>query len=188
MASYGYTLDNVKEELGMNLKIKKLLEPSISITEDEMKSYFEQNKTNYDVAEQVKVSHILVDTEEKAKEVKSKLASGSDFAELAKQYSTDANTKDAGGEIGYISKGDMAQEFEAAAFSLEVGKISDPVKTDDGYQIIKVEDKKAAKAATYEDSKADVKEALLNEKMQSAYETWLQAKYSEYKIVNYLEQ
>nr|WP_303740754.1 peptidylprolyl isomerase [Lutispora saccharofermentans] len=163
-----------------------MLEPGITITEDEMKNYFEENKDTFNEEEQVKASHILVDTEEKALEVKNKLSAGEDFAEMAKQYSTDTGNKDQGGELGFFSRGDMVKEFEDAAFSMEIGKVSDPIKTEYGYHIIKVEEKKPAKEANYEESKAQVKETLLDQKLSAAYDTWLQDKYEEYKIDNLL--
>lgn len=179
---YGYSLDEIKENIKMNLNVKKLLEPTIKIEESEIKSYFDENKASFDTPEQVKASHILVDTEEKAKEVKQKLQDGEDFVELAKTYSTDTSNNQQGGELGYFSKGQMTPEFEEAAFSLKVGEISDPVKTEFGYHIIKVEDKKEAKEATYEESKDEVKNILLEEKLSTAFGTWIQEKFSEYKI------
>ncbi len=186
LLSYGYTLEAVKKDMELNLKVKKMLEPQIKITEEEMKSYFEANKDSFQKEGQVKASHILVASEEIAKEVKTKLTAGADFAQMAKEYSTDTSNKDKGGDLGFFSKGAMVPEFENAAFSLEIGKISDPVKTEFGYHIIKVIEKQEIKPATYEENKDAVKEALLNEKMQTEYGTWYDAKYKEYKVENFL--
>jgi foldase protein PrsA len=123
-----------------------------------------------------------------AKEVKDKLAAGADFAELAKEYSKDEGNKNQGGDLGFFSRGDMVEPFENAAFSLEIGKISEPVQTEFGFHIIKVVEKKEAKAATYEENKEQVKEVLMSEKLPAAYETWIQEKMGEYKIENYLNQ
>ncbi len=185
LISSGYTLDTLKSDIEKNLKMTKFLEPDIKITEDDMKSYFEENKASFDEQEQVKASHILVDSEVKANEVKAKLLAGSDFAEMAKEYSTDTSNNEKGGELGFFAKGAMVPEFENAAFSLEIGKISEPIKTQFGYHIIKVEEKKPAKVATYEDSKTKVKEALVNEKLPTVYQTWIAEKIKEYKIENF---
>ncbi|WP_160720949.1 peptidylprolyl isomerase [Bacillus sp. USDA818B3_A] len=182
----GTTLTALKSDIKNYLLIKKLLEPEIKITEDEMKTYFEENKDSFATAEQVKASHILVADEATAKKVKEKLDNGEDFAALAKEYSTDDSTKDSGGELGYFAKGDMVTEFEDAAFAMSVNQISDPVKTDYGYHIIKVEDKKAAQAANYEDSKAEIKETLFDQKVDSEYQTWLDGKKKNYDIENTL--
>jgi foldase protein PrsA len=184
--SYGYDQNDIKEDIKMSLQLKKLLEPKITITEEEMKEYFETNKATYDTKEQVKASHILVDSEATAQEVRNKLLAGADFAELAKEYSTDTNNNENGGELGFFSKGNMVAEFENVAFALAVGEISEPVKTEYGYHIIKVEEKQAAKEATYEECQALVKEALFNEKLPTAYNTYFEEIYDEYEIENLL--
>lgn len=89
----------------------------------------------------VKACHILVDTKEQADMIKAKLDSGECFETIAKKYSK-CPSKDVGGDLGYFEKGQMVKEFEDAAFELPVGKISEPVKTQFGWHIIKVCDKK----------------------------------------------
>ncbi|WP_432409636.1 foldase protein PrsA [Wukongibacter sp. M2B1] len=184
----GYTKDDLKKNIKSSIKIEKLLEPSLTITEDEMKQYFNDNKASFAQQEQVKTSHILVDSEEKAQEVKNKLLAGEDFTKLAKEYSLDQNNKENGGDLGYVVKGQMVPEFEDAAFTLEAGEISDPVKTQYGYHIIKVEEIKEAKEANYDENKEEIKEILIEQKMPTAYDEWLQNKREEYKVTNSLEK
>ena len=80
----------------------------------------------------------------------------------------------------------MVAEFEDVAFTLPVNQISEPVKSDYGYHIIKVEEKKEAKEANFDDSKGDIKDTLINQKMQSEYSTWLEEKKKDYDIENSL--
>ncbi len=184
----GYSMDDIKKEMALSLKINKLLEPRIKITEEEMKKYFEENKEQFAQPKQVKASHILVETEEKANEIKKKLADGEDFAQLAKDNSTDTQTKDKGGDLGFFGTGDMVKEFEEAAFALKVGEISAPVKTEFGYHIIKVTDTKEAQEANYEQSKPQIRDTLFGEKAQAEYGALMQELYKDYKIENFLEK
>ena len=182
----GHSYDAIVDELVVNIKLKRLLEPRISIDDKELKEYFENNKDTFAQDKQVKASHILVETEEEAKKIKDKLSKGENFAELAAEFSTDMVNKETGGDLGYISKGEMVEEFEDAAFSLDIGEISSPVKTQYGYHIIKVEEINEAQEANFKDSKSKILEIVSDQKMQLEYEVWIQEVYEKYKIENYL--
>lgn len=186
LALSGMTVDNMKSEIKSYLETVKLLEPRIKITDEEISTYFDQNKDDFNEPEQVEASHILVADEATAKEVKQKLNEGGDFASLAAEYSTDTNNAKNGGELGYFERGVMGEAFENAAFSMKVGDISEPVKSQFGYHIIKVTGRKEAKEATLEDSKAEIEETLKNQKINSEYSTWLTEKKGEYEIYNSL--
>ncbi|MBD8588527.1 peptidylprolyl isomerase [Peribacillus simplex] len=165
----GSSMDALKKDIVVYLQTKKLVEPRITVTDDEISTYFEDNKDTFAQAEQVEASHILVEDEKTAKKVAKELAAGGDFAKLAAEYSTDTETADNGGSLGYFGKGDMVEEFEDVAFNLDKNKVSDPVKTEYGYHIIKVTGKKEAKKANLEDSKEVIKETLLSERLQEEY-------------------
>ncbi|EOD00014.1 peptidylprolyl isomerase [Caldisalinibacter kiritimatiensis] len=186
--SYGYTMDDVKNDIKRSIKIEKLLEPQIEISEEEMKAFFEQNKQSFGTEEQVKASHILVESEEQAREIKEKLDANEDFAKLAKEYSIDTYSAENGGDLGFFKRGEMVPEFEEAAFSLEVGEISEPVKSQFGYHIIKVEDKKEAKEPNYEESKEKVRETIFQQKVSAEYNGWIQEKLNEYEIERMLNK
>ena len=182
----GISQADIETDIINYLKIVKLLESKIDITDEKMKTYFEENKESYNEAEQVEASHILVADEATAKEVKEKLTAGEDFASLAKEYSTDTSNAESGGELGFFAKGEMATEFENAAFSMNIGDISEPIQTDFGYHIIKVTDKKEAKEAVYEDHKEEIKQTLFDQEVQTEYTTWITEKREKLDIENTL--
>ncbi len=182
----GYTLDQLKVDIANNLQVKKLLGPQITVTDEEMQTYFEENRESFAQEKQVKASHILVDSLETAQEVKQKLNAGGDFAQLAKDYSTDPGTKDNGGDLGFFASGTMTEEFDQAAFAMKVGEISDPVKTDYGYHIIKVVEIKEAQEANYEQSKPAINDTLLDKKIGEEYANWIQQLYQQYNVQNSL--
>ncbi|TRZ36240.1 foldase [Niallia circulans] len=183
----GASKADIEDELLRYLKIKKLLEPRIEITDDQIKSYFDENKASFDTPEQVEASHILVADEKTAKEVKKKLDDGEDFADLAKEYSTDTATKENGGELGYFSSGQMVEEFEKAAFSMDVDEISNPVETTNGWHIIKVTGHKDAVEAKLDDHKDEIKDTLFEQQMNTEYSTWLTEIQAKYDIDNKLD-
>lgn len=182
----GVSYDSIEHNIEIYLGSKKLITPGIEITDDEMETYFEENKESYAQAEEIEANHILVEDEDIAKEVKQKLDDGDDFSELAASYSTDDSNKDNGGELGYFGEGEMVEAFEEVAFAMEVDEVSDPVKTDYGYHIIKVTDHKEAKEANYEEVKEEIKETLIESKLSSEYTEWLNEKYEEYEIKTYI--
>jgi len=175
-----------KENIVDYLSIRKIIEPRIEITDEDIKAYFEENKESLNEEEQVSASHILVDDEATAKKVSKKLADGEDFATLAKEFSTDTMSAENGGELGLFPRGKMVAEFEEAAFSMKVDAISDPVKTEHGYHIIHVTDKKAAKEAVFKEHKEEIKGLLLEEGVQAEYVNWLDDVKLDYKIENSL--
>ncbi|MFJ9386939.1 peptidylprolyl isomerase [Peribacillus sp. NPDC101481] len=183
----GSSMEALKKDIVVYLQTKKLVEPRITVTDEEISTYFEDNKDTFAQAEQVEASHILVEDEKTAKKVAKEIADGGDFAKLAAEYSTDTETADNGGSLGYFGKGDMVEEFENVAFDLDINKVSDPVKSEYGYHIIKVTGKKEAKKANLEDSKDVIKETLLSERLQEEYPVWLAEVKKDHEITNKLE-
>ena len=116
-------------------------EGKAATTDDAMKKVYEQASKEITGEEEVHARHILVETEDDAKAVEEELKKGADFAELAKKKSKDPGASD-GGDLGFFTKDQMVPEFSSVAFSLEPGKISDPVKSQFGWHVIKVEDKR----------------------------------------------
>jgi peptidyl-prolyl cis-trans isomerase D len=153
----------------------------VSVSEDEERAYYQQNLDKYHVDDRVHVAHILFKTvgktdaevaeiQKTAEMVDQKAKHGGDFAALAKQYSDDT-TKDQGGDLGWIVRGQTVPEFEQAAFTLPVGSISDLVRTQYGFHIIHVIERQMARTQSFDEVKADIASALQTEKSQELAET-----------------
>lgn len=188
LAASGMAIADLKEEMEIYLKVEKIVGPDIEVNDEQIKTYFEENKDTFNQPSQMEASHILVATQEEADEVKAKLDDGSDFAGLAAEYSIDTSNAENGGALGTFGTGEMAPEFEEAAFSMEVDEISDPVRTDYGFHIIKATGKTAAVDASLEDSKEQIKEILFDEALNTKYAEWLADKTESYDIVNTLTE
>ena len=155
---------------------RELIVGEMHITDDDVKKYYEADKPKF---EKVNCSYILLKTEEEAKDVKTKIEAGLAFEDLALASSIDAETAAKGGELGWISRGEYPKEFEDSAFNLEVGAISDPIASDLGFYIIKVNSRKNS----FNDLKEDVRIGLENEK----YEEYLEAEMQKADIKVYLK-
>jgi peptidyl-prolyl cis-trans isomerase C len=135
-----------------------------TVTDAEVKARYDKEVAALPKQEEVHARHILVKTEDEAKDVIKQLDAGKDFAELAKEKSTDPN-KSEGGDLGYFTRGRMVKEFEDAAFALDKGAYSKtPVKTDFGYHVIKVEDKRDAPPPPFEQVQDQVRQLVMRDK------------------------
>ncbi|TJY44434.1 peptidylprolyl isomerase [Cohnella pontilimi] len=180
------TLDNLKEQIAIQVKLRKIFEPEIKPTEDQLKKYYEDNKADFGTAEKVRASHILLATKAEADAVLAELKKGADFATLAKQKSTDPGSKDDGGDLNYFGHGEMNEQFETAAFKLNVGEISGVVESPNGFHIIKLTDKKPAVTPSYDQVKEQVKNRYLDEHLQSLIGDWLDKQKKAYHYENLL--
>lgn len=116
--------------------------------------------------EEVKARHILVETEAQAKEIYEKIAHGADFAALAKEVSKDPGTKDDGGALGFFSKGQMVPQFEEAAFKLNAGDVSQPVQTQFGWHVIKLDERRQKPLPAFDDLKDRILNSMIYRKAQ----------------------
>jgi peptidyl-prolyl cis-trans isomerase C len=142
-------------------------EGKAATTDEAMKKVYEEASKQITSEQEVHARHILVETEDEAKAVEEELKKGADFAELAKKKSKDPGASD-GGDLGFFTKEQMVPEFSAVAFSLEPGKISDPVKSQFGWHIIKVEEKRNRQAPPFDQVKAQI-ETYVTRKAQADY-------------------
>jgi peptidyl-prolyl cis-trans isomerase C len=143
------------------------VEGKAATTDENMKKVYEDAAKQISGEQEVHARHILVETEDQAKKIAEELKKGADFAELAKKESKDPGASD-GGDLGFFTKDQMVPEFSAAAFALEPGKISDPVKTQFGWHVIKVEEKRTRKAPDFEQVKPQI-ETYVVRKAQADY-------------------
>ncbi|MNJ55691.1 Foldase protein PrsA 1 precursor [compost metagenome] len=125
-------------------------------------------------------------TEDEAKEVIKELEGGKDFAELAKSKSLDIATKDNGGDTDFYAQGQKDEAIEAVAFKLAKDEVSSPVKTDNGYVVIKLTDRKEAHTATLEEKKEEIKKNLVAQKVSEQQNTWLTEQREKMKVENIL--
>jgi peptidyl-prolyl cis-trans isomerase C len=142
-------------------------EGKAATTDEAMKKVYEDASKQITGEQEVHARHILVETEDEAKAITEDLKKGADFAELAKKKSKDPGAAD-GGDLGLFTKEQMVPEFSTVAFALEPGKISDPVKSQFGWHIIKVEEKRARKAPEFEQVKSQI-ETYVTRKAQADY-------------------
>jgi peptidyl-prolyl cis-trans isomerase C len=112
------------------------------VTQANINAEYEKQKAGLSGEMELKASHILVDNEMKANEISAKLKNGGDFEKLAKEFSKDKGSSISGGDLGYFTKSAMVKPFSEAAFAMKVGEISAPVKSDFGWHIIKLTDKR----------------------------------------------
>ncbi|MBN8972499.1 MAG: peptidylprolyl isomerase [Xanthobacteraceae bacterium] len=142
-------------------------EGKAALTDEAMKKVYDDAAKQISGEQEVHARHILVQTEDEAKAIKAELDKGGDFAKLAKEKSKDPGASD-GGDLGFFTKEQMVPEFSKVAFELEPGKISDPVKTQFGWHIIKVEEKRNRKPPAFEQVKPQI-EQYVTRKAQSEY-------------------
>jgi peptidyl-prolyl cis-trans isomerase C len=131
-------------------------------SDDEVKKRYDAEITKLDLPDEVKASHILVATEDEAKAVIDELDKGGDFAAIAKDKSTDKASGAKGGDLGYFTKEDMVKEFADAAFEMKPGEVSKtPVKSQFGFHVIKVEDRRKQAPPAFDDVKDQVKQMVV---------------------------
>jgi peptidyl-prolyl cis-trans isomerase D len=156
---------------------------AVQVTRDELQAYYNQHRDQYRVAEQAKVSHILIKTplpgadgkvdekgvaeaQRRAEDLLKQIKAGTKFEDLARKYSEDPGSAKEGGSLGWIDKGRTVPEFEKAAFSLPKGQISDLVKSTYGFHIIRVDDRHDAHMKTIEEVQGEIEPILKQQKAQ----------------------
>jgi len=159
-------LEEVRREVLLAAAINHLHNEEIKVSDQEIRDYFEKHREEFADPVQLKVSHILLSNENRAREVLQKLRRGASFEKLARENSIDTFTAVNGGDMGFIERGDMPPEFEEPVFSLQsVGEISDVIKTPYGYHIVKLTGRKRGRAESFENARENIKRRLEQQKI-----------------------
>ena len=164
---YRKTLAKMENELASHMAATGIIE-KVTADEAEAKAYYDKNPAQFKSKEQVKARHILVEEEDLAEKIAEEIRAGKEFSEAAKEYST-CPSKEKGGDLGYFERGKMVPEFEKAAFEGAAGELLGPVKTQFGYHLILVEDKKEGEELAFSEVKDTLMEKLLHQKKQNVY-------------------
>jgi len=159
-----------KEVLVQTMNEKKETEAQVS--EKDVKEYYEKNPSKFKQPDTVKLRLITSTDEKKAQDILAKIKAGEDFGDIAYKMSEDPY-RVKGGDIGYMHKGRMLAEIEEAAFKLKVGEVSDIVKVENAWFIIKLEDKKPEHMVAFEEIKAELKKELEKNRIQELKEAWI---------------
>lgn len=167
-SEYVDQINKISKELLAQMVMKKTLD-EVTVLDEEVLKYYNDNQDAFKEPANVTAKHILVDSEELANEIKQKIeAKELSFEEAAAQYSS-CPSKEQGGNLGSFSRGMMVPEFEEAAFALPIDEVSSPVKTQFGYHLIKVSDKKEASVKSFEEVKEEALKQLMTQRQEQKY-------------------
>lgn len=162
-------ISEAKRKILVSRLVNDKVSANVAVSDEELKQYYDEHSEEFMLPERWRASHILVETEEEAQEIKNRLDSGEVFEIVAQEKSKDATAKQ-GGDVGYFSKGQLIPEFEEASFALEIGQLSGIVKTQFGYHIIKLTDRKSPEVQGFDDVKDLIKKEQEREQQKEVFE------------------
>ena len=162
-------LRELKKRLIVESFLKKKVESDAQVSDADLKKFYDQNIEKFKSGEQIKASHILVKTEKEANDILAQIKAGGKFDELAKKFSVDSSSAK-GGDLGWFGKGAMVPVFEQTALALKEGQISDVVKSDFGFHIIKLTGKRPAGTRPFDEVKDQIKAAIMPGKQQEIFQ------------------
>lgn len=173
----GMSLDDLKRNIERSVLRRQVLarelEQKVTITDTEARAEYEQHKAEYSKSAAVHLQEIVVPDSAQAEDVVRRARGGEDFSALARTLST-AATRASGGELGRVAASDMNPELSKAVSALPAGGVSDPIRTDKGYRVIRVVSKEEASSTPFAELKDDISKRLQQERMASAYETYVE--------------
>jgi peptidyl-prolyl cis-trans isomerase C len=166
-------IKKMTEQILVQVLIEREILDKVNINDQEVSEYYEQNKESFTEKEQVYLYNILLETEEEAQDILEQLKAGGDFSEIAKEKSTGPSAAQ-GGDLGYLTKGTIIPEIEEVVFALEVEELSEVVKSDYGFHILKITEKKPETVRALEEVKEEIIQTLLPGKQKEAFDNLLE--------------
>ena len=189
LTAQNVTMDAVKKDVESQMLrqqlVKKEVLDKVNVSARDVQTFYDKNKEKYVEEEQVRARHILIRVpqdvspaddaklKEKADDALKRAKQGEDFAALAKELSDDGS-KENGGDLGFFPRGRMVPAFEEAAFTLQSGQMSEVVRTQFGYHIIKAEERKAARALSFDEAQPQVKQDLTQQQTLDRYQQYVE--------------
>lgn len=174
-------IKKMTEQILVQVLIEREILNKVEVSDEEASEYYEQNKNSFTEKEQVHLYNILLETEEEAQNILEQLTAGADFSEIAIEKSTGPSAAQ-GGDLGYVSAGTIIPEIEEVVFALEVEELSGVVKSDFGFHILKISDKKPETVKAFEEVKEDIIQTLLPTKQKEAFDNLLEELKSKVEI------
>jgi len=166
-------IKKMTEQILVQVLIEREILDKVKVGDEEVSEYYEQNKDSFTEKEQVHLYNILLETEEEAQNTLEQLKTGGDFSEIAKEKSTGPSASK-GGDMGFIFKGSTIPEIDEAVFALEIGELTDIIKSDYGFHILKITEKKPETVKALEEVKEDILQTLLPTKQKEAFDNLLE--------------
>jgi peptidyl-prolyl cis-trans isomerase C len=166
-------VEEFKKMTLVKMALEKEVEEKTQLPPETAQEFYDKNPGEFMIGSEVRVKHILVETEEKAQEIYEKIQKGEDFSTLAKKFSRDKGTAKKGGDLGFFGRGKMVPEFEVVAFNLKKGSISKPVKTRFGFHVIKVIDKKQGRQGSFDEVKDAITKRISMERQKELFTSYI---------------
>ncbi len=183
-------VEEVKKRMITQMLIQEEMN-KLELSDEEVAGYFDRYKRRFSIPAMIRIKHILVKTEEEAKEIKDRLNKGEEFEKLAREKSTDMRTKERGGDLGFIDRRRYQRRFGSsfmnAAFSLEKSEVSQPVNSSLGYHLIKLEEKREAGQQTLDQVREKVERGALSEKKMKTRHEFIESLQKKAQIEKHLE-
>lgn len=163
-------IEEVRERMILNEFLQREVEGKLIANDKELEDYYNLHKDEFKSPDEARISQIVVKSEDDAMRVLKKLHKGADFARTAKEFSIDIASKNNGGDLGVIQKGKIHQQLDMVIFNMNEGDISDPIKTESGYHIVKLQKKNPGTTLSFKDARGIVGQRYYIEKRNKVFE------------------